>query len=201
MTYWTSIWRWTRYQQTVASHKCLPEKSCLDCLRILIMSWLFKDPVVIMKEIMSWLFQDPVVIMKEIMSWLFKDPIVIMKEIMSWLFKDPVVIMKEIMSWLFKVSIVTVAWLSFNHAQSNSKNVLKRSNFTRWNFFSKNNYLNFNVPITCPFHASFILQNSKKILAADPELWGCAIFGPKMAHLSWKKNFWYKLLLLLSSTY
>ena len=39
------------------------------------MSWLFKDPVVIMKEIMSWLFKNPVVIMKEIMSWLFKDPI------------------------------------------------------------------------------------------------------------------------------
>ena len=39
------------------------------------MSWLFKDPVVTMKEIMSWLFKDPVVIMKEIMSWLFKDPI------------------------------------------------------------------------------------------------------------------------------
>ena len=40
---------------------------------------------------------------------------------MSWLFKDPVVIMKEIMSWLFKDPIVTVAWLNFNHAQSNSK--------------------------------------------------------------------------------
>ena len=39
------------------------------------MSWLFKNPVVIMKEIMSWLFKDPVVIMKEIMSWLFKDPV------------------------------------------------------------------------------------------------------------------------------
>ena len=26
------------------SHKWLPEKSCLGCLRILIMSWLFKDP-------------------------------------------------------------------------------------------------------------------------------------------------------------
>ena len=39
------------------------------------MSWLFKVPVVIMKEIMSWLFKDPIVIMKEIMSWLFKDPI------------------------------------------------------------------------------------------------------------------------------
>ena len=24
---------------------------------------------------MSWLFRDPVVFMKEIMSWLFKDPI------------------------------------------------------------------------------------------------------------------------------
>ena len=36
-------------------HTCLPEKSCLHCLRILIMSWLFKDPAVIMKEIMSCL--------------------------------------------------------------------------------------------------------------------------------------------------
>ena len=43
------------------SHKCLPEKSCLHCLRILIMSWLFKDPAVIMKVIMSWLFKDPTV--------------------------------------------------------------------------------------------------------------------------------------------
>ena len=37
------------------SRKCLPEKSCLHCLRILVMSWLFKDPVVIMKEIIPWL--------------------------------------------------------------------------------------------------------------------------------------------------
>ena len=29
-------------------------------LRILIMSPLFKDPVVIMKDIMSWLFKDPI---------------------------------------------------------------------------------------------------------------------------------------------
>ena len=49
--------------------------------------------------------------------------------------------------------------------------------------------------------APFILQNFKKILRADPELWGCAIFGPKMAHFSWKIFFWYKPLLLLSSTY
>ena len=30
--------------------------------------------------------------------------------------------------------------------------------------------------------ARFIVQNFKKILHADPELWGCAIFGPKLAH-------------------
>ena len=46
-----------------------------------------------------------------------------------------------------------------------------------------------------------ILQNFLKILRADPELRGCAIFGPKMAHLWWTKFFWYKQLLLLSSTY
>ena len=28
--------------------------------------------------------------------------------------------------------------------------------------------------------APFIVQNLKKILSADPELWGCTIFGPKM---------------------
>ena len=48
---------------------------------------------------------------------------------------------------------------------------------------------------------SFILQSFKKILRADPELWGCAIYRPKIAHLSWIKFFWYKPLLFLSSTY
>ena len=49
--------------------------------------------------------------------------------------------------------------------------------------------------------APFILQNLKKILRANPELWGCVIFAPKMAHLSWANFFWYKLLWLLSSTH
>ena len=31
--------------------------------------------------------------------------------------------------------------------------------------------------------ASFVLQNFKKTLNADPELWGCVSFGPKTAHL------------------
>ena len=31
--------------------------------------------------------------------------------------------------------------------------------------------------------AAFILQNFEKTLSVDPELWGWAIFGPKMVHL------------------
>ena len=42
-------------------HKRFPERSCPNCLRLLIMFWMFKDPVVIMKEIMFWLFKDPIV--------------------------------------------------------------------------------------------------------------------------------------------
>ena len=30
----------------------------------------------------------------------------------------------------------------------------------------------------------FIVQNFKKIIPVDPELWGCTIFGPKIAHFS-----------------
>ena len=41
--------------------------------------------------------------------------------IMSWMFKAPAVIMKVIISWLFKDPIITVTWLNFNRAQSNSK--------------------------------------------------------------------------------
>ena len=30
--------------------------------------------------------------------------------------------------------------------------------------------------------APFIVQNFKNIVQADPQLWGCTIFEPKMAH-------------------
>ena len=39
--------------------------------------------------------------------------------------------------------------------------------------------------------ALFIVQNFQKTLRANPESWGCAIFGPKMAHLP-KKEFFRK---------
>ena len=57
--------------------------------------------------------------------------------IMSWLFKDPLVIMKEIMSSLFKDLIVTVAYLNFNHAQSNSKKRPKKIKLPQMNFILK----------------------------------------------------------------
>ena len=44
--------------------------------------------------------------------------------------------------------------------------------------FGTNYFYFFHLPIG-PFHCA----KFKKILAADPELWGCAIFGPKMVHL------------------
>ena len=50
--------------------------------------------------------------------------------------------------------------------------------------------------------APFILQNfSKKSYIWFTVMRMCAIFRRKMAHFSWTKFFWYKPLLLLSSTY
>ena len=74
---------------------------------------------------------------------------------------------------------------------------LKRKNYTKWFFFSRKTTNKILMYLLAPF----ILQNFKKILRAHPKLWGCATFGPKMAHLSWTKFFWYKPLSLLSSTY
>ena len=54
----------------------------------------------------------------------------------------------------------------------------KYSNLSWTKFFGTNHYYYFHLPIG-PFHCA----KFKKILTADPELWGCAIFGPKMVHL------------------
>ena len=53
------------------------------------------------------------------------------------------------------------------------------------NFFGTNHYYYFHLPIG-PFHCA----KFKKILTADPELWGCTIFGPKMVHLPQTNFFW-----------
>ena len=63
------------------------------------------------------------------------------------------------------------------------------------NFFGTYHYYYFHLP-TGLFHCT----KFKKILTADEELWGCAIFGPKMVHLP-PKIFFGKLLKSFSSTY
>ena len=46
------------------------------------------------------------------------------------------------------------------------------------NFFGTNHYYYFHLPIG-PFHCAKFEKN----LTVDPDLWRCAIFGPKMVHL------------------
>ena len=105
---------------------------------------------------------------------------------MSWLFKDPVVITKEILSWLSKDPINNYL-AQFDHAQSNSKKWAKcyKDQIVPNEFFSRKT----TNKIFMHLLASFILHNFRKTLTVDPELRGCAIFGPKIAHLSWTKFF------------
>ena len=44
--------------------------------------------------------------------------------------------------------------------------------------------------------ASFILQNFKKFLRANQELWGCAIFGPKIAQFILNKIFFVQIIII-----
>ena len=90
---------------------------------------------------------------------------------------------------------------------------LKRSNCRKWIFFLKNNKIL--IYLLFPFIlqnlkrilradpessgcAIFIEQNFQKVLTVDPKLWGCPIFGPKMVHLP-QTFFFEKLLISFSS--
>ena len=53
------------------------------------------------------------------------------------------------------------------------------------NFFGTNHYYYFHLSI-----GPFYCEKFKKILTADPELWGYAIFGPKMVNLPQTQFFW-----------
>ena len=61
----------------------------------------------------------------------------------------------------------------------------KYPNLSWTKYFGTNHYYYFHLPIG-PFHCA----KFKKILTADPELWGCTIFGPKMVHLPQTIFFW-----------
>ena len=62
-------------------------------------------------------------------------------------------------------------------------------------WFCTNHYYYFCLPI-----GTFHCAKFKKILTADPELWQCTIFGPKMVHLP-PIFFFGKLLISFWSTY
>ena len=165
------------------------------------------------------------------MSWLFKDPVVIMKEIMSWLFKDPInsgllsltmpnqtvkngLKAKKIklpqMNFFLKKQLIKFSctyWpLSFCKILKKFLGPIQSYEDVpfsgpKWpicheqNFFGTNHYYYFHLPIG-PFHCA----KFKKILTVDPELWECFIFGPKMVHLP-QTIFFGKLLISFSSTY
>ena len=60
----------------------------------------------------------------------------------------------------------------------------------KWSIYPKQFFLVQTIVITFIYLlAVFIVQNSRKFLTADPELWGCAILGPKMVHLPQTKFF------------
>ena len=62
---------------------------------------------------------------------------------------------------------------------------------TYWTIVFGTNHYYFPLHIG-PFHCA----EFKKILTADPELWGCAIFGPKMVHMP-QTNFIWKIISII----
>ena len=70
-----------------------------------------------------------------------------------------------------------MARLNLTMPNQTVKNSLKakKTKLPQMNFFLKKTTNKIFMYLLAPF----ILQTFKKILMADPELWGCAIFGPK----------------------
>ena len=147
---------------------------------------------------MFWTFKDPVVTMKEIMFWLFKDAIVTV----AWLnfdhdqskiklpqinfFLERQLTQFSCLSWPLSLCKIVKQSLQQIHSCEDTP-------FSALNdpFGPNNNFFRKAIKIISMYlSASFIMQNFLKILRADPELWRCAIFEPKMVHLPWTKLFW-----------
>ena len=91
--------------------------------------------------------------------------------------------------FLVQTIIFTFIYLLVLFIVQNFKNCYSRSSVMRMcHFWAKNGPLapNFFLKIIniilIYLLALFIVQKFKKILPVDPELWGCAIFGSKMAY-------------------
>ena len=161
------------------AHKCLTEKSCLDCLKILIMSRLFKHPVVIMKEIMSWLFKDTIVTV----AYLNFDH----AQSNSKKWPRKIKLPKRIFFSKKQLINFHVPIRLFHSAKLKKKNLELTQTYEDKPFWAQNGpfvlnkicLVQTNIITFIYLLALFILENSKNILTADWELWGCAIFGIK----------------------
>ena len=146
------------------------------------------------------------------MSWLFKDPVVIMKEIMCCLMIQLTVACLNLtmpnqtvktglkakkiklpqMNLFLAKQLIKFSWtywpLSFCKFLKKFLGRIQSYEDVpflgpKWpicpeqNFFGTNHYYYFHLPIG-PFHCA----KFKKILTTDPELWRCTIFGPKVVH-------------------
>ena len=121
------------------SHRHLPEKSCPSCLRILIMSLLFKDRIEIMKEIMPWLFS----LLRHglayiyIYIYIYIYPLYPLKTSENlqvfWCFQG-IKISNTGLQWV-KDPIVTATWLNFDHTQSKIKKWSKKIKLPQMRFF------------------------------------------------------------------
>ena len=92
-----------------------------------------------------------------------------------------------------------MAWLNLTMSNQTVKKGIKakKIKLPQMNFFLEKQLIKF----SCAYWPLSFCKNFLKKFRADPELRGCIISGPKIAHLSWTIFFRYKLLLLLSSTY
>ena len=80
-----------------------------------------------------------------------------------------------------------MTWLNLTMPNQTVKNGLNATKIklSQMNFFSRKTTNKTFMYLLAPF----ILYNFRKNLTVDPELRGCTIFGPKIAHLSWTKFF------------
>ena len=169
------------------SHKCLPEKSCLHCLRILVMSWLFKDPVVIMKKIMPWLLRIQLTV-----AWL--NLIMLNQTVKNSLKAKKIKLPQMIVFCSRKTTNEIFMYLSAPFILQNFYQKNLRVDSELWGCAP---FLGRKQPI-CPeqnifwcktllllssTYGPFHCAKFKRNLTMDPELWRCIIFGPKVVHL------------------
>ena len=154
---------------------------------------------------MSWLFKEPVVIMKEIMPWPLKDPInssLLNLTMPNQTIETGIKAKKDQITpnefFLLKITNKIFMFLLAPFILQIKKRFLELMQSyedvpfsgPKWsicpgeNIFGASHCYSFHLPI-----GHFQCAIFQKILTADPELWRCAIFGPKMVHLPQTKIF------------